>query len=307
MTNLFLKGGEVMHFRKLVMTGIIAGTALFLPEFALAEKAPEAKPGEPLSAAVQDNLRAQPEQAKAAEKITAEPAAKKEQAGQKPLIEKPVIEKPVQAKAIVHPPQAKKQPVPGKAIAEYKKSDKAASPVLPKKAAVKKVNPKITAKPDNKEVKKATVKSRDDDKDIKPLSTGIKEIAEPAEVIAKKQISDKGHAVRAKVQAPPVIKKKEMPNPPQKERYPKGDNLPNPPSRTKASGGPSSDRTNNGTSSFSFLDKWFIWDHGYEPVLTQPFTSRASVFISQWVNAPPSPPPTEAPAFLPYTDGISHG
>jgi hypothetical protein len=304
MNNPILKGGERMHFRKLIMTGIIAGSALFLPEFAFAEKAPEAKRSEQLPATVQDKLPLQAEEkAKAVEKISAEPGVKKQQAEQKP-----VIEKLVQPKAVDKASQVKQQP--GKAIANLNKSEKAARPVLSKKAAAEKQNPKNLARPNNKEDKKAAVKSihikHEDVKDTKRLSTGSKDEAEPAEVFDVKPFSKKEAAAQANVQAPPVTEK-ETPYPPKKERFPKGDNLPNPPSRTKASGGPSSDRTNNGTSSISFLDKWFISDHGFDLVLTQPFTSRTSVFISQWVNAPPSPPPTEAPAFLTYTDGISHG
>lgn len=300
-----------MHFRKLIMTGIIAGSALFLPELALAEKAPEAKRSVPPSAAVQDKLPLQAEKAKAADKITAQPAVKKQQPEKKPVIEKPVIEKPVikkpvQAKAVVHTPQVKQNP--GKSIANSK-SEKAKRPVLSEKASGEKANPKNIAKQNNTANKKAAAtsihKKYEEVKDTNRPSTGLKDEAEPAKAIAEKQGSLKKPAAKANVQASPEKKKKTGPS--QKVLFPKGDNLPNPPSRTKASGGPSSDRSSNGSSSISFLDKWFIWNQGFDLNLTQPFTSRASVFISQWVNAPPSPPPNEAPVFLAYTEGISHG
>lgn len=295
-----------MHFRKLIMTGIIAGSALFLPELALAEKAPEAKRSEPPSAAVQDKLPLQAEKANAVDKIAAQPALEKQQPEQKPVIEKPVIEKQVQAKAVVHPPQGKQQP--GKSNANSK-SEKAARPVLSKKAAGEKPNPKNIAKQGNTVDKKAAAtsihKKNVEVKETNLPSTGLKDEAESAKAIAEKQVSPRKPAAKANAQASPEKKKK--PGRSQKVRFPKGDNLPNPPSRTKASGGPSSDRSSNGSSSISFLDKWFISDHRFELILTQPFTSRASVFISQWVNAPPSPPPNEAPVFLAYTEGISHG
>ncbi|MEH7884801.1 hypothetical protein V7654_10840 [Bacillus sp. JJ1609] len=296
-----------MHFRKLIITGFIAGTAIFLPDLAFAEKAPDADKREQHAAVIQEKLPVQAEKAQAVEKTTAAPVVKKQ-----PTERKPVIEKPAQAKAVVKPPQSK-QPT-GKPIASLNRSEKAAKTLLPKKVSgqkrglVKNIS-KPKPKPNNTEDKKAAVKSihieSEDVKDTKLLSPGLKDQAESSQDIAKKPVSKMKTAAKAAVQSAP--EKRDEPSSSQKERYPKGDNLPNPPSRTKASGGPSSDRTSNGNTSTSFFDKWFIWDQGFYLILTQPFSSRASVFRSQWVNAPPSPPPIEAPVFLPYTDAICHG
>lgn len=305
MTNPILKGGERMHFRKLIITGFIAGTAIFLPDLAFAEKAPDTDKREQHASVIQENLPVQAEKAKAAEKIAAKPDVKKPQTERKP-----VIEKPVQAKAVVKPPQAH-QPT-GKANASLNRSEKAAKTLLPtnvsgqKRGLVKNIS---KPKPSNTEDKKAAVKSIHIESEVmrekKLQSPGLKEKVEPSQDIAKKPVSKMKPAAKASVQTPQI--KREEPVPSKKERYPKQDNLPNPPSRTKTSGGPSSDRTSNGSTSTSFFDKWFVWDQDFNLILTQPFSSRASVFRSQWVNAPPSPPPIAAPVFLPYTDAICHG
>jgi hypothetical protein len=303
MNNSILKGGERMHFRKMIITGLIAGSALFLPDLAFAEKAPDSNKGEQQAAAVKEKLPVQAEVAKAAEKTTAKPVVNKQQTERKPI-----IEKPVQAKAVVKPPQAKQST--GKSNVSLNRSEKAASISLTKKATGEKRGlVKNTTKPSNTEDKKAAVKSihneSEDVKDIKLLSPGLKDKVESSQDLAKKPVSKMKPAAKATVQKAPVKRNESVPS--KNERYPNQDNLPNPPSRTKATGGPSSDRTSNGNTSTSFFDKWFVWNQDFHLTLTQPYSSRASVYRSQWVNAPPSPPPIEAPVFLPYTDAICHG
>lgn len=291
-----------MHFRKLIITGFIAGSALFLPDLAFAEKAPDSNKGEQQAAALQEKLPVQAENAKAVEKTTAKPVVNKQQTERKP-----VIEKPVQVKAVVKPPQVKQST--GKPNASLNRSEKAARISLPKKVTGEKRGlVKNTSRPSNTEDKKVAVKSihneSEDVKDTKLLSPGLKDKVESSQDLAKKPVSKMKPAAKATVQKP--VKRAE-PIPSKNERYPKQDNLPNPPSRTKASGGPSSDRTSNGNTSTSFFDKWFVWDQDFYLMLTQPYSSRASVYRSQWVNAPPSPPPIEAPVFLPYTVATFHG
>lgn len=292
-----------MHFRKLIITGLIAGSALFLPDLAFAEKAPDSNKGEQQASAVKEKLPVQAEVAKAAEKTTSKPVVNKQQTERKP-----VIEQPVQAKAVVKPPQVKQST--GKPNVSLNRSEKAASISLTEKATGEKRGlVKNTTKPSNTEDKKAAVKSihneSEDVKDIKLSSPGLKDKVESSQDLVKKPVSKVKPATKATVQMAPVKRDEQVPS--KNERYPNQDNLPNPPSRTKASGGPSSDRTSNGNTSTSFFDKWFVWDQDFHLILSQSYSSRASVYRSQWVNAPPSPPPIEAPVFLPYTDAICHG
>ena len=79
------------------------------------------------------------------------------------------------------------------------------------------------------------------------------------------------------------------------EEIPKASQIPNPTQRTSNHGGPSNDRMSPGISGLSFPDKWLAWNPYYEIQLVQSYLSRQIRLNNQWVNAPPSPPPQEAP------------
>ena len=212
--------------------------------------------------------------------------------------------KPAQAKPKEKPADAGNSS--GKAPS-FKKNEKADLPQKAKSINEKSKQVKHNTKPSNKPSNKGALKSihnkGNNVKETKRRSPGLKEKVEPS----KESVA---HPPFVKVTAKTASKKTPLVKNDEKdssknERYPKGDNIPNPPSRTKASGGPSSDRTTYGNSSTFLNDKWFVWDESIYLNLQQPYTSRVAVFQSQWVNAPPSPPPLKAPAFLPYTDVIA--
>jgi uncharacterized protein YggU (UPF0235/DUF167 family) len=84
--------------------------------------------------------------------------------------------------------------------------------------------------------------------------------------------------------------------PASKEEIPKVNQALNQTQRSNGSGGQSNDRVNYGLSNISLLDKWFDWNQHYlEIKLVQPLLSRLALMNTQWVNAPPSPPPQKAP------------
>jgi hypothetical protein len=290
-----------MHFRHLIISGFIAGAALILPDIAFAEKGPTTGKADPPKTAVQDNLPVQTENGNAPDKASAESAVKGQPVGKPGLVkDKPVVAKP-HAKPI---PAAN-----GKVQSSLKKNGNSSKGTLPKAANVQKQS-QVKKPPMQSHVakQKAAVKSihinEEYAKETTRVSPGLKDKLELSQEPAQKPVSKKKPAPRVIVQKPPVK------NPEQDsshdERYPKRD-LPNPPSRTKASGGPSSERTSYGNASISFSDKWFFLDPYFNLIASQIYTSRVAVYRSQWVNAPPSPPPLEAPIFIPYTDAISHG
>ncbi|MBT2691800.1 hypothetical protein [Bacillus sp. ISL-55] len=287
-----------MHFRQLIITGFIAGAAMLVPDIAFAEKGSNAgNPQKPV-AAEQVTLPDKAENAKTSEKTTAEPAVKNHP------VQKPVVQKPAQAKPKEKPADEVKSN--GKAPS-FKKNEKAA---LPQKA-------KALINEKSKQVKHKTKHSNSSNKDAlkfihnkgnyvketKRRSPGLKEKVEPSMESLMTSSFAKVTANTASRKTPPA--KNDEKDSSKNERYPKGDNMPNPPSRTKASGGPSSDRTSYGNPSTFINDKWFVWEESFNSNLLQPYTSRVAVFQSQCVNAPPSPPPLKAPAFLPYTDAIA--
>ncbi|MFJ7724773.1 hypothetical protein ACIQXV_01290 [Neobacillus sp. NPDC097160] len=100
---------------------------------------------------------------------------------------------------------------------------------------------------------------------------------------------------RFEFQQPVPLEKDNVPV--SKEEIPKVDQAINPPQRSDSSGGQSNDRVSTGVSTISLIDKWFVWNKDYEMKLVQPYLSCYALMNSQWVNAPPSPPPQEAPFF----------
>jgi hypothetical protein len=83
--------------------------------------------------------------------------------------------------------------------------------------------------------------------------------------------------------------------PASKDEIPKVDQMMNQTQRTNSSGGQSNDRVSQGLSNGSMLDKWFEWNHYFEIKPVQPYLSRLALMNTQWVNAPPAPPPQKAP------------
>lgn len=84
-------------------------------------------------------------------------------------------------------------------------------------------------------------------------------------------------------------------DPDSKEEIPKVNQVLNQIQRSSTSGGQANDRVNHGVNNVSFLDKWFEWNHSFDIKLVQPYLSRQALMNTQWVNAPPSPPPQAAP------------
>ena len=94
-------------------------------------------------------------------------------------------------------------------------------------------------------------------------------------------------------QLPVPVEKDKTPS--NKDEMPTVDQAINPTQRSNNSSSPLNDRVSMGTSTISFSDKWFEWNQYVEMKLVQPFLSRYALMNTQWVNAPPSPPPQDAP------------
>ncbi|MBT2637565.1 hypothetical protein [Bacillus sp. ISL-39] len=292
-----------MHFRQLIITGFIAGAAMLVPDIAFAEKGPNAGKLQKPVAAEQVTLPDKAENAQSPEKTPAKPDVKNQP------VEKPGVQKQDQAIPKENFADAVKS---NRKAQSFKKNEKAALPqkakaLINEKLKQEKHKTKHSNKQSNKHSNKDALKSIHNKgnyaKETQRRSPGLKEKVEPSKESAATPSVVKATAKTASKEMPLV--KDDEKDSSKNERYPKGDNIPNPPSRTKASGGPSSDRTSYGNASTFINDKWFVWDESYNLNLLQPYTSRVAVFQSQWVNAPPSPPPLKAPAFLPYTDGIA--
>lgn len=267
-----------------------------MPTLAFAEKGPAAGKPEPQKAAVQDIVPAKADNAIASGKAASESAVKnlaKEKTS------------PVKTGTIPLQPAKSK----GEVQSTLNKDVNATKAPLPKASKTgKRDQAKKIAKPDNPKGKQAAVKSihiSDNVKVVKHGSPGLKDQVEAVQEPNAEPVITKKPAPKVTVQKP--VTQVESKESSENQKDPKGETSPAIPSRTKAAAGPSSDRTSNGNTSISFSDKWFVWDHYFNLITSKSFTSRAMVFRSQWVNAPPSPPPVAAPVFIPYTDAIRHG
>jgi hypothetical protein len=107
------------------------------------------------------------------------------------------------------------------------------------------------------------------------------------------EVSNKGRKLTAKVPEP--VKKENTPV--SQENLPKISQMLNQTQRTNSSGGDSNDRISHGSSTINGMDKWLEWDFYEQSQLVQLYVSRQSFIQNQWMNAPPSPPPQDAPFF----------
>ncbi|RSD24017.1 hypothetical protein [Mesobacillus subterraneus] len=282
-----------MHFRKLIITGFIAGAVMLVPDLAFAEKGNNA--GKSEQVALPD---------KAVNGLPGEKSPNRQQQVKKPEVQmqvqkKPVNQRPVQAKPPTNPADAAKSN--GKAPS-IKKNEKAAQPSKATRVSKAKPNqPKKTTKTSNKSALKSIHNEVEYATNTTRITPGLKDKVELQKDSTVTPVIEKKTVTVSPVIKPSHEKKDHQESSSKNEGYPKGDNLPNPPSRSKASGGPSGDRTSFGNTSTSFTDKWFIWNESYYLTLIQPYTSRIVIYRSQWVNAPPSPPPLQAPDFLTYS------
>lgn len=285
-----MKGGEFLQFRHFLISGLMVGAALFLPENAFAEKNEVSGQLNPQKALVQSD------------------AVEKVEAVQTKIQEEAEKEKSLKARAKQPPSSPKLEPSPKAALVLEN---------LPEQA-----KPKVQSAIENTE---KVIKSHGHKKEA-AVKESAKEIGKNKPTLqtgksALPTLHNRGMEMKNKAQSErlahePIDKalyvsisqhvsssepifpepKKEGKVPVSKEEIPKTDQVLNQTQRTNSSGGQSNDRASfGGFNTISFLDKWFEWNKFYEIELIQPYLSRHAFMNNQWVNAPPSPPPQTAP------------
>jgi hypothetical protein len=291
-----LKGGEILHFRKIVLTGLLAGAALFLPDTAFAERNELGSQ----NSSVNGNSPVKSDQVP--EQVNVPTQAEKENSLDKPVVV-PEPESKKQDESKQQPsqntlPAASQKPAPipknmpdqakGMAQSELKKSEKAKA-LGTENAAV------VQANNQGLEKNKPTLKN-DPNKNLaseslhNPNTVVVKNNAESARLVSESQ-GEGSHLSVSKQEdrsEPLVPEQKEPAN---QEEIPDVSQVVNTSQRGTNSGGQSNDRISSGLSTISLNDKWFEWNRFFEPQLTQSFLSRHLLMNNQWVNAPPAPPP----------------
>ncbi|MFS0775081.1 hypothetical protein ABC255_03555 [Neobacillus sp. 3P2-tot-E-2] len=282
-----------MHFRQFLILALLVGAAMFFPDNAFAEKnelrpqkgqAPASTPASiPEPAAVQEAasipepatiaVPAKSEEAKSLNKTIPEHARENQvQAKQLPAQNQAALEKSL-------PEQAN-----GNMKSVVKKAENVAQVNVPEQAE---------AVQENHTVEKLAPNNSIQDTD----SEGYVEQVKRETVNHTVYVQD----VDVDITESESVVQEPQKNPASKEEFPKVNQVLNQSQRSNSSGGQSNDRVNQGINNLSFLDKWFEWNHYFEIKLVQPYLSRLALMNTQWVNAPPSPPPQAAPFFTNVT------
>lgn len=290
------KGGETMHFRHFLIPTLMVGAALLLPGNAFAEKSDNGSlhsnkeivqtSEAPKSPAAQATVPSKAQSAKPIEKTVPAPQQANLKETSKPLPSKAALKQaasPQPASEIVKvlPEQANGN---GYGLSVTKKADKTVNtPGQEKKAAVsgmKTERPIVDDRAENPPAHEVKVK-------VEPVKSAP--VLHPQEKEADLSNSN--------MELPSPVPAGKDKAPSSKEELPPIDQAPNPPQRSTNTGGSSSDRISTGTGTFTLVDKWFDWNKYFEMKLVQPFLTRDALLNTQWVNAPPSPPPQAAPFF----------
>ncbi|WP_066315923.1 hypothetical protein [Bacillus sp. FJAT-29814] len=282
-----------MHFRHFLIPALMMGAALFLPGNALAEKSDQ-------NGRLHSNkVMVQPSEAKKNPAAQAKVPVNVE--SPKP-VEK-TVSLPEQAKAVKHVPSnaAPKKAVANQAVNEtvkalpaqangngYGLSDKkqAGNPQGPEKQAAVEEKDSVMEPQQLNDVADPPVHEAK----VKVKATKLQpQQEEPNISISKDETS---------IQQPSPVPAEEDKVPSSKEKQPppveQAMNT-NPTQRSTNTGGSANDRVITGIGTTSLVDKWFEWNKYFELRLVQPFLSRYALLNTQWVNAPPSPPPQAAP------------
>lgn len=287
-----MKGGEKLHFRYFLISGLMVGAALFLPNNAFAAKndvdgqqSSQKEIVQTISSTKTDNgltkanVPTKAENAKP--QVTAEPAGKNKVVRNQQVSKQPPQQAASQKRAVT--PKNLPEQANGhgqSAIQTAKKNVEA--PGQQKKAPLQgNIHGlgKITL----------TTKNRP--------SPSYNEVSEKSESSINLNTSREGSrlTVQKKAEPPVHMPARKGKIPASKEEIPNVDRSSNPTQRSNNSGGSSNDRVSQGLSTLSQLEKWFEWNKYYEIKFVQLYLSRSALLTNQWMNAPPAPPPQNAP------------
>ncbi|WHZ02545.1 hypothetical protein QNH48_26995 [Neobacillus sp. YX16] len=287
-----------MHFRQFLISALLVGAAIFFPDNAFAEKnelrpqkgqAPASIPEhaqipQPASITEPETI-AVPAKAEGAQSLnkTIPEHARENQAQAKQL---PAQNTPNQTDLEKSLPEQAN----GNAKSVVKKAEKAVQVNVPEHAEAVQVN---------HTVEKVNPKNSIQDTDNEGKVEKVKPVKVDNIVYLQDEDLDKTK--------PESVEQEPKKNPASRDEIPKVNQALNQTQRSNSSGGQSNDRVNHGINNLSLLDKWFEWNHYFEFKLVQPYLSRQALMNTQWVNAPPSPPPQAAPLLTVSPAAKSHG
>jgi hypothetical protein len=290
--NDWMKGGEILYFRHFLITGLMVGAVMFLPNNALAQKNDSngqqmiQKASEQANASVNAHITG----AEKGQNMVAPEQAIKNQGGVN-------INTPPQA-ASKKPTAALQNSVDqakGKGLSAIRKAEQVVkAPGLEKATTLQeKAVGKNKSTPKNEAQQSAIHSLHRPDSDVEtvPKAARLVDKFVPQRDMNHLPISKKNDRFEPIVPGP--VKKGTLPS--NKEETPNINQVMNPTQRTNSSGGESNDRVSHGSNTINGMDKWFEWNKYHQNQLVPPYPSRITLFNNQWKNAPPSPPPRKAP------------
>ncbi|MFC0271793.1 hypothetical protein ACFFIX_10035 [Metabacillus herbersteinensis] len=277
-----------MNIRSFLLKGIIVGAALVFPTDAFAEKSEQAQKqstqnGHAMEVVKtvkdKDSTSKPPPQAELEVKLPNQASEKAQQIVQEV---KPSSEKTSKAKQST--------------IVETKKAVKKVVPNINQEAETKKTKQQKTT-PSNNATHTNDVKESSD-KSIQHVISG-----ENANQSTKKvQLVEDDKTEQSIKQSGSIIEEQETEEkkkrPSGQKKYPRDIVVVHSPHNTKIPNESSKDRTGNGQSTTSFVEKGLLEAEKYLNLKRiQPLVSRTYEFRNQWVNAPPFQPPQATPFF----------
>ncbi|WP_264741181.1 hypothetical protein [Cytobacillus firmus] len=293
-----------MHIRHFILMGLFLGAAAFLPNNAFAEKNRAADQTEPQNSAVHTHVLDNIEKPKASEKAVSV-TPKNENKSEGGMVQKPVTNpgthQTVPVKPVLKSPNKTnrrvEKVVPPSLDKNVNASESAETAAKVKdtgktgRAMPMEVTNKLPVVPKTPEsLSSNQSKSEASETNIQPPSLNAKSEA---------FIEDTGSSVTIKTsgslkESQKPLKDQENKTPSENRNHP-GDIeiMTNPPQRMQTSEGESHEPFRTGASTISFDAHWFDWDLGL--TLGSIYQSREVQYYTQWMNAPPSPPPKAAP------------
>jgi hypothetical protein len=296
-----VKGGENLHFRHFILSGLVVGATLFLPNNAFAEKnelsgqnAQKSSVQSVLVETVHDvkNATVHGKNTEAHDKTVVIPqTVSNDQVRETPKVT------PIQAVSSKAAEKLKSLPEKTKKAAQKGKDKIVEAPGLEKVTAGLNSVRELVENEKKHVTKTKTGKKASLPK--KPSELKTNSLVHKAEVKEENskhlKSGDKMRSERFATSPP----KKESKVPKLPKEDPVSKQIMNVSPQSNSSGGKSKDRMSyGGLSSINMVDKWMDWNKFYENQLILPYVSRNAMMSNQWMNAPPSPPPQKAPYLI---------
>lgn len=279
----FLKGGEIMYIRNVILLVLLTGATAFMPNHTLAEK--NGAIDKTQNSTVHTPVSVKTEKPLALDKsVPVTPDQAHSSQGGAPSTQTTVQKKTVSKSTDKND---KKQ----KVLPSIENTRESEDPTAKVKDTEQSGRTKTNVVKDKvQEISKSLTLHQTEERTSSPSpNLSARSIPDTESTGSKKEISS--HTL--------LHKEEENKTQPNNRKNPRDiEVVKNAPPRTQSSGGQLKEPFSAGTSLLSFVTNWFNWDEYFGSNLGHINTSRQVKYCHQWINAPPSPPPKGAPFYI---------